>query len=162
MQKGAVWGYAIAGFVAFGLLGNVLYPSSDAANPTTSDSSSLEVPSGKLSPNPDASSPLPSDSANLDGQDPAIAALEVDNLGEDTCVTYEVCTFVDVRVQSPDGCDPAEIFITLFNSDDEDYDEESVDLGKLKKGQTLSNVEVGTDDLDAEYVEYSGYNCSTN
>ncbi|MEY4079166.1 MAG: hypothetical protein RIS80_935 [Actinomycetota bacterium] len=162
MQKGAVWGYAIAGVIAVGLVGNWLNPTSEAANPTTSDSSSLELPSGKLSPNPDASSPLPSEGSNLDGQDPAIAALEVDDLGEDTCVTYEVCTFVDVRVKSPDGCDPAEIFITLFNSDDEDYDEESVDLGKLKKGQTLSNVEVGTDDLDAEYVEYSGYNCSTN
>ena len=162
MRRGTIWGYAIAAFVVLGLIGNWLNPTSDAANPTTSDSSSLEVPSGKLSPNPDAASPSPSESSNTDGQDVAFGALLVDDLGEDVCTTFEVCTFVDVTVQSETGCEPAEIFITLFSSDDEDYDEESVSIGKVKPGQVLSNIEVGTEDLDAEYVEYSGFNCATN
>ena len=162
MRRGATWGYAIAAFVVLGLIGNWLNPNADAGNQTPSNSSSVEVPSGKLSPNPDAASPSPSESDNTDGQDPSFSALLVDDLGEDVCTTFDVCTFVDVTVQSETGCDPAEIFITLFDSDDEDYDEESVSIGKVKHGQVLSNIEVGTDDPDAEYVEYSGFNCSTN
>ncbi len=160
MQKRAVWGYAIAGFIAIGLLGNVLNPTSDSSSPSPSNSSSVEVPSGKLSPNPDDASPSPTESASDPSYlDPAYEALLVEDLGEGNCTIYEVCTFVNVKVQIEAGCSLGQVFIELFNADDEDYDEEAVDLGKLKTGQVLKNIEVGTDDSDAEYVEVGGFNC---
>ena len=160
MQKGAAWGYAIAGFIAVGLIGNVLNPTSDSSSPSPSTSNSVEVPSGKLSPNPDAASPSPTQSPfDPSYVDPAGEALLVEDLGEGACTIYEVCTFVNVKVQIDGGCSLGQVFIELFNADDEDYDEEAVDLGKLKSGQVLKNIEVGTDDSDAEYVEVGGFNC---
>ena len=160
MQKGAIWGYAIAAVVAIGLVSNAINPNPDAGDPTPSNSSSVAVPSGKLSPNPDAASPSATESTfDPNHVDPAFEALLVEDLGEDTCTIYEVCTFVNVTVQIDGGCSTAQVFIELFNSDDEAYDEEAVDLGTVKKGQVLTNVEVGTDDSDAEYVEAGGFNC---
>ena len=160
MQKGAAWGYAIAGFIAIGLIGNAPNPTGDSSSSSPSTSNSVEVPSGKLSPNPDAASPSPTESPfDPSYVDPAGEALLVEDLGEGACTIYEVCTFVNVKVQIDGGCSLGQVFIELFNADDEAYDEEAVDLGSVKKGQVLKNIEVGTDDSDAEYVEVGGFNC---
>jgi hypothetical protein len=160
VQKGAAWGYAIAGFIAIGLIGNVLNPTGDSSSPSPSTSNSVEVPSSKLSPNPDAAPPSPTvspfDPSYVDSAD---EALLVEDLGEGACTIYEVCTFVNVKVQIDGGCSLGQVFIELFNADDEPYFEEAVDLGTVSKGQVLKFIEVGTNDSDAEYVEVGGYNC---
>ena len=57
-------------------------------------------------------------------------------------------------------CSGAQIDVDLYDENDEYLDTASVPIGNLKKGQTLKNIEVGTDDTDADYVEQSDYSCN--
>ena len=83
--------------------------------------------------------------------------LSIDDLGEGNCKKFEVCTFVNITAVKT--CKNAEIFIDLFDDNDENYDTESVPVGTIKKGAKILNLEVGTDDTDAAYVEQSDFIC---
>ena len=83
--------------------------------------------------------------------------LIVDDLGEDNCNKFAVCTYVNIKAVKT--CKNAEIYVDLFDDNDEDYDTESIPVGTIKKGTTLHHIEVGTDDTDAAYVEQSDFMC---
>ena len=117
--------------------------------------STLSIPMIGSAP-PPAPTVSPFDPSYVDS---AGEALQVEDLGEGACNIYEVCTFVNVKVQIDGGCSLGQVFIELFNADDEPYFEEAVDLGIVSKGQVLKFIEVGTDDSDAEYVEVGGFSC---
>lgn len=83
--------------------------------------------------------------------------LSIDDLGEDTCKKFEVCTFINITAKAT--CKKAEIFIDLYDDNDENYDTESVPVGTIKAGTKVRRLEVGTDDTDAAYVEQSDFIC---
>ena len=145
--------YAAAAIIGVAAIASSVVDSgkrNNIAAPTVSASASasqIEEPNQKLVPSPDAS------------EDTLLPApeLEIDDLGEDTCKEFEVCTFVDIVAN--ETCTNAEVVVDLFDEYDEDFDSESVMIGTIKKGAHLRNVEVGTDDTDAEYVEQSDFIC---
>ena len=117
---------------------------SASATPTTT--ASVE-PSPSVTPKPEISKDTTYTSTEL----------IVDDLGEDNCNKFSVCTYVNIKAVKT--CKNAEIYIDLFDDNDENYDSESVPVGTIKKGSTLRNIEVGTDDTDAAYVEQSDFIC---
>lgn len=121
-------------------------PNTPKAGPTTAASESA-------SPTSEAT---PTESTDINDALPT-PELYVDDLGEASCSKFEVCTFVNIVANVT--CKNAEIDIDLYDSNDEYIDTEAVAVGTLKKGKHRNNVEVGTDDTDAEYVEQSDYTC---
>ncbi len=117
---------------------------SASASATTSPSAG---PSQKLKPSPE----------HTDGTPLPTPELYIEDLGEDTCKKFEVCTFVNITANAT--CKNAEISIDLFDDNDENYDTESVPVGTIKSGAKLRSLEVGTDDTDAAYVEQSDFTC---
>ncbi|MCX8530317.1 MAG: hypothetical protein ORN27_09685 [Rhodoluna sp.] len=115
--------------------------------PTTSASATAEESSPSLTPNPEMSEDTPF----------VPPELSIDDLGEGNCKKFEVCTFVNIT--AAETCKNAEIFIDLYDDNDENYDTESVPVGTIKKGEKVLNLEVGTDDTDAAYVEQSDFIC---
>ena len=147
MRKG--WIIAAAVILGLYVIGSLM-PSSDKP--------SLRIAaSASPSPETSAADPLPTPDPSQTDETWPTPELSIDDLGEGNCKKFEVCTFVTITANAT--CKNAEIDIDLFDENDEDYDTEGVLVGTIKKGTTLRNVEVGTDDTDAAYVEQSDFIC---
>ena len=149
VRKGVVIGLGV--LVVFYAIGS-LVPQPHSNRPTTSASASAtptRTPSESPKPTP---KPTKTKSTPV-----YVPELIVDDLGEDNCTKFDTCTFVDIVAVKT--CKNAQIDIDLFDDNDEDYDSESVSIGTIYKGAHLHNIEVGTDDPDAAYVEQSDFSC---
>jgi|GEM_PF-5699739 len=147
VRKGVVIGLGV--LVVFYAIGS-LTPRPHNNRPTTSASASA-TPSQTAS-----EAPTPSPKPTKTKPAPVyVPELIVDDLGEDNCTKFETCTFVNIVAVKT--CKNAQIDVDLFDDNDEDYDTESVSIGTVYKGAHLRNIEVGTDDPDAAYVEQSDF-----
>ena len=149
MRKGVVIGLGV--LVVFYAIGS-LVPQPHSNRPTTSASASA-TPTRTPS-----ESPKPTPKPTKTRSTPVyVPELTVDDLGEDNCTKFDTCTFVNIVAVKT--CKNAQIEIDLFDENEEDYDSESVSIGTVYKGTHLHNIEVGTDDPDAAYVEQSDFSC---
>jgi hypothetical protein len=149
MRKGLVITLSVVGglFVIGSLTPSQKSPTIQASASATPTATASAEPSPSLTPKPEMS------------KDTTYSPPEliVDDLGESNCSKFSVCTFVNIKAVKT--CKNAEIYIDLFDDNDENYDTESVPVGTIKKGTKLRNIEVGTDDTDAAYVEQSDFLC---